>query len=82
MRTLKTIFKRILSPFLCLNDTYTYCPYYYIDDNKRPTFVKTRKIKKLKCFTMKAHDQATADNYAYDYLEDKYPGLSKFVLFK
>lgn len=82
MKTLKKLFKKIMYPFYTVCDTYTYYPYYYIDANGNPTFLKTRKIKVLKSFKIKSHDQATADNEAYDYIESNYKNVKEYILFR
>lgn len=82
MKTLKKLLRKVLCPFYATCDVYVYYPYYYMDNNGNPTFTRTKKIKVLKSFKIESHDQATADNDAYDYLEYKYKDLKKYILFK
>mgnify|MGYP007034232943 CR=1 FL=1 len=82
MKTLKKLFRKIMYPFYTVCDTFTYYPYYYIDANGKPSFIKTRRIKVLKSFKIKAHDQATADNDAYEYINDNYPDKKQYILFR
>ena len=82
MKKLKNLFKGLFSKTYTAEDVFTYKPFYYKDINGEPTFIKTNGIKRLKSFRIKAHDLATADNRAYDYIEIKYPDIKKYILFK
>lgn len=82
MKSLKKLFSKIFSKTYTVEDVFVYKPFYYKDENGQPTFIKSKNIKVLKSFKIKAHDLATADNRAYDYIEIKYPEIKKYILFK